>query len=121
MKVVWLIGLVVWIGAMLVSPRIFSQSRQTPPSARAAERDDPVKRGEALFTRHCPICHLGRPSASRPFVGRNLRGILKNAKLPQEAAVREAIRKGNDKMPGYQYTLTPAQTDDLIAYLKTYN
>lgn len=80
-----------------------------------------VKRGEAVFSKHCPICHLGRPTKTNPFVGRNLRGILKNAKAEQKTVVREFIRKGSDKMPGYQYNLTPAQIEDLIGYLKTYN
>jgi mono/diheme cytochrome c family protein len=101
--------------------RVFSQSGQGTPPPRITGQESPETRGEALFTRHCPICHLGRPSASRPYVGRNLRGILKNAKPPLEASVREAIRKGGDKMPGFQYNLTPAQIDDLIAYLRTYN
>jgi mono/diheme cytochrome c family protein len=80
-----------------------------------------VKRGDAVFSKYCPICHLGRPAKTRPFVGRNLRGILKNATKERETAVREFIRKGSDTMPGFQYNLTPSQIADLIAYLKTYN
>jgi len=56
-----------------------------------------------------------------PFIGKNLRGILKNVKPEQETAVRESIQKGGDRMPGFRYTLTPAQIEDLMAYLKTYN
>jgi len=118
MPVAWLIAWLLWNASAPAPTRNFPQA---PAGARAADRDAGIKRGETLFTRHCPICHLGRPSESRPFIGRNLRGTLKNAKPPQEAAVREAIRKGNDRMPGYQYALTPAQIDDLMAYLKTYN
>ncbi len=120
MQAAWLLALLIWTGSTVTLSRNFSQSPQAPPAAAPTDRDA-AKRGEALFTRHCPICHLGRPSAERPYVGRNLRGILKNAKPGRETEVREAIRKGNDRMPGYQYTLTPAQIDDLIAYLKTYN
>ena len=120
MPALWLLALLTWTGSTAALPRNFPQYRQAPVSARPAD-GQVVKRGEALFTRHCPICHLGRPSEARPYVGRNLRGILKNAKPARETEVREAIRKGNDRMPGYQYALTPAQVDDLIAYLKTYN
>lgn len=115
-----MIAVLIWSASTLTAARDFPQSQQAPADTRAAERDA-IKRGETVFTRHCPICHLGRPSEARPFIGRSLRGILKNTKPAQETAVREAIRKGNDKMPGFQYTLTPAQIDDLIAYLKTYN
>lgn len=117
----WVIALLIW--AWTPTPaRVFSQSRQAAPTAGAtAPEGAPAKRGEALFTRHCPICHLGRPSDARPFVGRSLRGILKGAKPVREAEVRDAIRKGSDKMPGFQYNLTPVQIEDLIAYLKTYN
>ena len=95
------------------------QARQNVTSSVAdSER---VKRGEAVFSRHCPICHLGRPSKENPFIGKNLRGILKNVKPEQETAVQESIQKGSDKMPGFRYTLTPAQIEDLMAYLKTYN
>ena len=125
MEVRWLV-VVLSIGCgSIVSPmKIFPQSAQpprgSPPSATVKEREM-VKRGEVVFSKHCPICHLGRPAETRPFIGRNLRGILKNAKPHQEAAVREFIRKGSDKMPGFQYNLTPTQIDDLMSYLKTYN
>ena len=111
-----------WSGVMFSPAKIFPQSHRARQTAavRAADKET-VKRGEAVFSKYCPICHLGRPAKTRPFVGRNLRSILKNAKPEQEAAVREFIRKGGDKMPGFQYNLTPAQIEDLIGYLKTYN
>lgn len=108
---------------LIFSPlQTFPQSQQVQQKAAAGAADkEMVKRGEAVFSKHCPICHLGRPTKTHPFVGRNLRGILKNAKAEQETVVREFIRKGSDKMPGFQYNLTPAQIEDLIGYLKTYN
>ena len=119
------VAVLLWCAAISWGPAVGAQSRQrppreSPPSVSAVDQAV-VKRGEAVFSRHCPICHLGRPAASRPFVGRNLRGILKNAKPAQDAAVRDAIQKGNDRMPGFQYTLTPMEIDDLVSYLKTYN
>ena len=110
-------------GGLMFSPmNTVAQSQQALPKAAPSAADkERVKRGEAVFNKYCPICHLGRPSKTSPFIGRNLRGILKNAKPEQETAVREFIRKGSDKMPGFQYNLTPAQIEDLIGYLKTYN
>ena len=115
-----LVLLSIWCG-VLFSPIVLQSQqalRKAPPSAVDKER---VKRGEAVFNRQCPICHLGRPSKTNPVIGRNLRGILKNVKPERETAVREFIRKGSDKMPGFQFTLTAAQIEDLIGYLKTYN
>lgn len=108
---------------MIGSPiRIFPQSPDAFQTAAPPAPDkETIKRGEAVLNKYCPICHLGRPDKTRPFIGRNLRGILKNVKPERETAVRDVIRKGGDKMPGFQYTLTPSQIDDLIEYLKTYN
>jgi mono/diheme cytochrome c family protein len=107
---------------VLILPPVALTSQQSVPEATSSAADkESVKRGEAVFSRHCPICHLGRPSKTNPFIGRNLRGILKNVKPERETAVRDYIRKGGDTMPGYQYTLAPDQIDDLMGYLKTYN
>ena len=106
----------------LIFSLIVLRSQQARQRAASSVADiERVKRGEAVFSRHCPICHLGRPSAENPFIGKNLRGILKNAKPERETAVQESIEKGSDRMPGFRYTLTPAQIEDLMAYLKTYN
>ena len=117
-----LVLLSVCYGVMSSPVKTFPQStgalQKAVPSVVEKEM---LKRGEAVFNKYCPICHLGRPDKTRPFVGRNLRGLLKNARPEQETAAREFIRKGSDKMPGFQYNLTPAQIDDLIGYLKTYN
>lgn len=97
-------------------PRAF-QAQAAP----GASQKEMATRGEAAFSRHCAICHLGRPNKANPFIGRNLRGLLKNAKPEHETAVRDAIKKGSDHMPAFQYTLAPAQMEDLVGYLKTYN
>ena len=106
---------------VIFAPIVLRPEQAVQGATPGAADKESVKRGEAVFSRHCQICHLGRPSKTSPLIGRNLRGILKNVKPEQEAAVREFIRKGSDKMPSYQYTLTPAEIEDLMGYLKTYN
>ena len=112
-------------GASVVVSMSIGAARQAAvrdrAQAAAVQQKEMAKRGEALFSRHCAICHLGRPAESRPYIGRNLRGILKNREPKQEARVREFIAKGTDRMPGFQYNLTAAQIDDLVSYLITYN
>jgi hypothetical protein len=44
---------------------------------------------------------------------------LKNATPAREKAVRDQIQRGSPRMPGFQYTFTPAEFEELIAYMKT--
>ena len=45
--------------------------------------------------------------------------VLSRARLSDEAAVRDKIRQGGPRMPGYQYALKDAQIAQLMAFLKT--
>jgi mono/diheme cytochrome c family protein len=74
--------------------------------------------GKKLFVQKCSICHLpALPSytAYGPILDRNLvseRG---------EQATRQQIQVGSARMPGFQYTLTAAETDQIVEYVKTLN
>jgi len=101
---------------------LFAQSPGAAKSPSGAT-NQMVKRGQTLFYDHCPICHFGRtgqPGSGR-YTGPNLKGILKGAEPAKEAEIRKAILEGTPNMPGYKYTFKPAQIQDLIAFLKTYN
>jgi hypothetical protein len=37
----------------------------------------------------------------------------------KEVAIREKVRKGSPIMPGFEYSLEPAQIDQIVAFLKT--
>ncbi|MBI3049428.1 MAG: cytochrome c [Acidobacteria bacterium] len=89
------------------------------PIEQAVRHETPEFRGEGLFFQRCAICHVGdwrKEGQLKPY-GPQLTGVLKDAS--REAAVRTFIRSGSLNMPGFQHTFTPAQFDDLIAYLKT--
>jgi hypothetical protein len=45
--------------------------------------------------------------------------VLKNATPDRETAVREFVQRGSLRMPGFRYNFTPAEFEELIAYLKT--
>jgi mono/diheme cytochrome c family protein len=91
------------------------------PVTKAARTDAPAFRGEGWFQQKCGLCHLGRwrkagqlqPSAPP------LTGVLKGATAEREAAVRQYIQRGSVNMPGFQNAFTPAEFEELIAYLKT--
>ena len=75
-------------------------------------------RGRQLFVQRCALCHdpLGQPSYP------NTPGPWTDAETVRslgEESVRDQIALGSARMPGWQYTLEPAQVDQIIAYLKT--
>lgn len=72
--------------------------------------------GKKLFVQRCSVCHLpALPSYST--YGPVLSGELINSL--SEAFVREQIMRGTSRMPGFQYTLTSTEIDQIIGYLKT--
>jgi len=75
-------------------------------------------RGRQLFVQRCALCHdpLGQPSYPNtpgPWVD------AETVRSLGEDSVRDQIMRGSARMPGWQYTLEPAQVNQVIAYLKT--
>jgi mono/diheme cytochrome c family protein len=72
--------------------------------------------GKKLFVQRCALCHdlLGQPTTVTPGPWVDAATVKRS-----ETAVREKILNGSQRMPGWRYTLTPAQVDQLIAYMKT--
>lgn len=77
--------------------------------------------GEAVFMRHCSLCHRIKAYKPTPFLpyGPLLTDVLAKPNRQLEAAVREVILKGGPKMPGFQYGLSKRDIDALIDYLTT--
>ena len=94
-------------------------SVQTPPGGQAAASS--ATRGEAWFYQRCSLCHMGRIVKDDTYqpMGPRLTGVLKNATAEREKLIRQQIERGSPRMPGFQYTFTPAEFEELIAYLKT--
>ena len=91
-------------------------STQTPAPASAA-----ATRGEAWFYQRCSLCHMGRivkDDRYEPMAPR-LDGVLKNATPEREKGVRTIVQMGSARMPGFRYNFTPAEFEELMAYLKT--
>jgi mono/diheme cytochrome c family protein len=72
--------------------------------------------GKKLFVQRCSVCHLpALPSytAFGPLLDNNLvsdRG---------DEAIRRQILQGSARMPGFQYTLSAAEIEQIAGYLKT--
>ena len=72
--------------------------------------------GKKLFVQRCSVCHLpALPSYSTygPVLSGDLIIVL------GDTFMREQIMRGTSRMPGYQYTLTSTEIDQIIGYLKT--
>ncbi len=78
-------------------------------------------RGEAWFYQRCSLCHMGRIVKDETYepMAPSLDGLLKDAPPGREKVVREQIQQGSLRMPGFRYNFTPAEFDELMAYLKT--
>jgi mono/diheme cytochrome c family protein len=77
------------------------------------------KRGDAIFHKNCHLCHIATgQKRSLKINADELVGLFKRPNI-NEQAVRQLIQTGIPKrMPSFQYNFTPADVDDLIAYLK---
>jgi mono/diheme cytochrome c family protein len=102
---------------LVVPPEVSTQSR--PPVQAASS--GAVARGEAWFYQRCSLCHMGRIVKDDTFepMGPRLDGVLKDASPDREKLVREQIQRGSLRMPGFRYSFTPAEFEELMAYLKT--
>jgi cytochrome c oxidase subunit 2 len=99
------------------------------PAAVAGE--DPVTAGQALFTSNCMVCHTGKPGS----IGPNIIGAFGTKRqlegggeiLMDDNYVRNSMLNPNDHiakgyppaMTSFKGTLTTAQMNNVIAYLKS--
>jgi mono/diheme cytochrome c family protein len=72
--------------------------------------------GKKLFVQKCSVCHLPELPSYTAY-GPLLDGKIVAAR--GDAAIREQIMNGSARMPGWQYTLSPAEVEEIIGYLKT--
>jgi mono/diheme cytochrome c family protein len=77
------------------------------------------KRGDAIFHKNCHLCHISTAQKRELKINATeLVGLFKRPNI-SEQAVRQLIQVGIPRrMPGFTYTFTAAELDDLIAYLK---
>ena len=95
-------------------------STQARPAAQASSAGA-ARRGEAWFYQRCSLCHMGRTVKDEVYqpMGPLLNGTLKGASPDREKAIRAQILRGSPRMPGFEHTFTPAELEELIAYMKT--
>ena len=98
--------------------RVSTQSAVRPAVGTANK--EAVTRGEAWFYQRCALCHMGRIVKDDVYepMGPRLNGVLTGATPEREKLVRQQIERGSPRMPGFQYTFTPTEFDELMAYIK---
>ena len=91
----------------------------------AAPLSPAEKSGRSIFQTRCAMCHVGQEPAvemqnqsaeRRPAT---MGPLLSKANTTNEAALKTKIKDGSTRMPGYKYTLTDQQVDQVIAFMKT--
>ena len=126
-------GLLPFFALIVVLPPLVAQRQDSPPSKVETPNVEKTEydmraltvqpalsgvqlKGKKLLGQRCSVCHV-RPEATVVMDGPEL-----NAETVErlgEGPARDAILKGSPRMPGFQYTLQPADADSIIAYLKT--
>ncbi len=86
-----------------------------PLGAAAQQAGDQQLLGMRLFNQSCRVCHT-KPQLTSPQYG----PVLSMNTLGGRAdIIREVISNGTPRMPGFKYTLKPAEIDAVVAYIKT--
>jgi cytochrome c len=88
-------------------------------SSLALAQDQPqVRRGEALLTRHCAMCHaIGRTGASTHPQAPAFRTLSRRYKIEAlEEALGEGIISGHPDMPEFRFSA--GDVGAVIAYLE---
>ena len=87
--------------------------------AQQAEAQPPLsatqKTGQRIFQQRCGVCH-SVVSPAFPMYGP---AIYKGLVAGNEDAIREMIREGDSRMPGFRYGLQASEIDAIVEYLKT--
>ena len=88
------------------------------PPAGFATADDAA--GKSIFTSKCAICHGPKGDGNSP-IGKTLNVPdfhSAQAQKMTEAEVKAIITNGKNKMPAFKDTLTDAQIDQVIDYVR---
>ena len=70
-------------------------------------------KGRTRFAQRCANCHGGTAQRPGPPLGQQTVERL------GDSFIREKVGKGSQMMPGFAFSLEPAQIDQIIAFLKT--
>jgi len=87
--------------------------------AQQANTDKPLKEvqklGQRVFQQRCGICHEQARAGFQTYGPILYKDLVSGS----EDAIKEMIRSGSAKMPGFKLGLQPSEIDAIVEYLKT--
>jgi mono/diheme cytochrome c family protein len=104
--------LVFLLGLLPLAARAQQPEQQANPDKPL---NDAQKLGRRVFEQRCGICH----EQARPGFQMYGPALYKDLVNGSEDAIKEIIRNGSNKMPGFKLGLQPAEIDAIVEYLKT--
>jgi len=101
------------VGAMSAQPE------RPLSSVGAIERS-----GRSIFQTRCAMCHVGQEPATESGAATErqpstLGPLLSKINATNDAALRQKIKDGGGRMPGYKLALSDEQIGHVVAYMKT--
>lgn len=95
---------------------LVAQAQQGDPAKTPAQSlNSTQKLGQRVFQQRCGICH----EQARPGFQTYGPVLYKDLINGSEDAIKEQIRSGSAKMPGFKLGLQPSEIDAIVEYLKT--
>jgi cytochrome c5 len=76
------------------------------------------ERGQEIFYYKCWFCHNEFTQGIPRLDGLYQRGKLMSGETVSDATVKEKIRNGGPSMAAYKYTLSDADLDDLVSFVR---
>jgi mono/diheme cytochrome c family protein len=101
--------------AILIFLGIFPLSVRAQQASTEKSLNDVQKLGQRVFQQRCGICH----APARPGFQMYGPALHKDLVNGSEDAIKEMIRSGSSKMPGFKLGLQPSEIDAIVEYLKT--
>ena len=77
--------------------------------------NDTQREGKRLFAQHCGVCHT-KPTITTKQFGPVLYKATVDGK---EAAARDFIKTGTQRMPGFRHFFQDSQIDAIVQFIKT--
>ncbi len=122
------VAVLVTLSPLLVAARVHAQqngeAQATIPTVVRTDYDmrtfmaplplnETELKGRKRFAQRCANCHGGTAQRPGPPLGQQTVERL------GDSFIRERVGKGSQTMPGFAYSLEPAQIDQIIAFLRT--
>jgi mono/diheme cytochrome c family protein len=104
-----------WIFLVFLGVFPLGAVAQQQSSADKTPLNDTQKLGQRIYQQRCAICH----APPRPGFVMYGPALYKDLVNGSEDPIKEIIRSGSGKMPGFKLGLQAGEIDAIVEYLKT--